>query len=832
MNKNSQINPINYFIHLELDVNSENFSGFTEILLEPQEDLSSVILNYDSLEIEKCLLKSGNKYIDCNFEVNKDKLELEIKFPQTSTKAIMLKIIYSGIFHNDLLGLYRSKYEYDNKNYYLISSQLEEIYARRVFPCFDHPSKKAIFDIEFIIDENLKGISNTSIREEILLENGKKKIIFNTTPKMSTYLLYFGVGDFEIKQDESSKYLVRLLTTPSKSTYGELGIGMAIKSLEFFDDFTSIEYPLSKCDLIAIPDFPFGAMENYGAITFRENLLLLYPNLTSSIDKFHIASVVAHEVSHFWFGDLVSPLDWKYIWLNESFASYFTYFIPDKYYPEWHSWDHFILQYFSSALTRDGLINTFPVELPSDEEIFITPAKVGIVYNKGASILRMLVGYLGEKNFRKGIAHFLNLYKYGCANTKQYWNAFEESTGKKVKNFAESWVHQPGYPIIKVEREKNKLRLRQTRFTYLQNDSDIKWLISCSIIMFKIDGTHEIKKISFDQANCEISIPSNLYSFKLNYGQKGFYRVYYEPEELERIGKLIKSKKIPPVDRYGIENDLFALVKAAEIEFDRYLEFIEKYFIEENDYLPLVNIFSNLLYSHILLPSKRIKINKFGKILIEKLLEEIGLEPRKDEKIPVSILRNSILWVGFNIGLEEIIKYGSMKFEDYINGKKVNPDILSSILKIGINVHEGALDILVNKMKKGDLPQIEKLYIYEALGCIKEKDLVNKILDITLKEIPPQTWHAVFFRISSNFNALDKIWPWFKNNLSNIEKGGVFVIGRSISALIPNSGLSFKTEVNDYLINYGKTNEFQKDTIDMVLEQLEINYNFKQKNDK
>ncbi len=274
------------------------------------------------------------------------------------------------------------------------------------------------------------------------------------------------------------------------------------------------------------------------------------------------------------------------------------------------------------------------------------------------------------------------------------------------------------------------------------------------------------------------------------------------------------------------------MVKAGEIEFDRYLEFIEKNFNEEDDYLPLINIFSNLMYSHLLLPLKRNQINKFGKELIEKLLNEIGLEPRKNEKIPISILRNSILWVGFNLESEKIANYGLSKFEDYITGKKINPDILSSILKIGANVHEGSLDFLVNKMKKGDVPQIEKLYIYEALGSIKEKALIKKILDITLKEIPPQTWHSIFFRINNNFNALDKIWPWFKNNISNIEKGGVFVIGRSISALVPNGGLSFKTDVEEYLINYGKTHEFQKDTIDMVLEQLEINYKFKQKNDR
>ena len=826
MNVINQYNPLNYYIHLELDVNSERFSGYTEILFESTKETDFVILHSESLAIEKCLAKIEDTYIEYPFYVDVEKSELKITIPKIHPRYFSLKIIYEGTFHDDLLGLYKSKYEHDNTTRYIIASQFEEIYARRVFPCIDHPSQKAIFHVEFIIDKNFVGVSNTSIKEECQVEGGKKKIIFNPTPRMSTYLLFFAVGDFEIKEDNTSNHLVRLITTPNKSAYGDLGIEMAIKSLDFCDNFTSIKYPISKCDLIALPDFAFGAMENYGAISFRENLLLVYPDLTSQIDKFHVASVVAHEVSHFWFGDLVSPIDWKYIWLNESFASFFTYLIPDHYYPEWHSWDHFILHYYSSALNRDGLINTFPVELPSEEEIFITPAKVAIVYNKGAAILRMLVNYLGENDFRKAITHFLNKYKFECANTEQYWDAFEESTHKEVKNFATSWIHQPGYPIIHVKRDKDKLKLIQNRFTYISHESNLKWLISCSIELFKLDGNSEIKEIIFDKRQHESMLPPDTYTFKLNSKQNGFYRIKYELDELLRLGNLIKNKKLPPIDRYGIENDLFALAKSGLIELDRYLEFIVDNYIDEDDYLPLENLFSNLLYCYLLIPLKRKKIVKISKKIIENILKKINIEPQVSEPIPISILRNSLIWTGFFLGSEDIARFGVKKFKDYVEGKKINPDILSSILKIGANLYQDAINVFLNKIRDGNIPQIEKLYIYEAIGCINDEKCIREILDMTLKEIPPQTWHAVFFRIGKNPRALSEIWPWFKENLSLIEKGGAFVIGRTLTSLIPYGALNFKTEVIHFLKDYGEKNEFQKDTIEMVLEQLEINSQF------
>jgi len=822
------INPKNYMITLHLDAEEETFKGKTVISLDTTEETEEIILNSDDLEIKSCKLLKVEKKIPCNYEVSQEEKEISIAFPEKLKDNIILQLEYEGKFHSDLLGMYKSKYEYKGKEEYVISTQFEEIYARRVFPCIDHPSKKATFTIELIINQDIKAISNTIIEEEELIENNKKLVIFKETPKMCTYLLYIGVGNFEIRE-KKGEHLVRLITTPGKTKYGDLALDIAEKALNFCEAFTSKEYPLEKCDLIAVPDFPFGAMENWGAITFRENMLLVYPDKTSKIGIFNIASVVAHEISHFWFGNLVSPLDWKYIWLNESFASYFTYAIPQKYHPEWHSWEHFIVQYYDSSLERDGLINTFTVELEGEEEIFITPAKVGILYNKGATILRMMVDYLGEQNFKNGVSNFMHKFEYSNANSQNYWSALDEGTGKPIKNFADSWIHQSGYPIVFVTQKDKSLVFKQEYFTYLpqEPEGDKKlWFIPISLKTYKNNGETEEFSFTFEKESYKLSLPDDTEAIKINVGHTGFFRVNYDYYMLEKLGDLIKNHILSPIDRYGIENDLFSLVKSGSLDLDYYLEYLTSYYLQEMEYLPLLSIFSHLLYILTINESKESKIKNIGEHLVAQFFERYGYLVQKDEEMRISILKNFLLYSGALFKINPVIDFCLERFESLLNGEKVSPDILSSVLKVASMNHQKAKEYFLKRIKSSETPEVEKTYIYQALGCFQEKDQLLEALDITLKEIPSQSWLYTFRRLGSNKTALDLIWSWFKDNLNIFEKKSPFVLARTIAALIPLGGLSNKDEVESFLREYAENNEFHKDTINMTLEQLEINSRF------
>lgn len=819
----NDIYPSNYKIRLTLELDQPNFQGICTIELDSPKPIDKIKLNVDQLVISKCKLKKGDTDDICSFTEYPQNQELIVDLPEKIEDNFNLVIEYTGNLSEDLHGIYRSKYEYKGKEKYVISTQFEESYARRAFPCFDHPSKKATFDIEYIIDEELVAISNTAILEEKNLKNNKRLVRFKQTPKMCTYLLYFGVGEFEILQDHFNGHLVRVVTTPGKAEYGKFAMDIAGKSLKFCEEYTGIKYPISKCDLIGVPDFPYGAMENYGAIAFRETVFLLYPEITSTAMKILIAGVTAHEVSHFWFGDLVSPLEWRDIWLNESFASYFTSAIPDHYFPEWNVVNNSIPRYYMGALERDGLVETYPVELPSGETDFISPAKVEIVYNKGASILRMLHGYLGEVDFKRAIKHFLTKYQFSCANTQHYWKAFEEATGKPINKFAESWVHQAGYPIIYVKRENDELILTQERFTYIPHKSDLNWFIPISIQFFLNSGATNVVNVILEEKSHKLLIPKETLSFKLNASQSGFYRVKYEEDVIKELGKLVIKKGLKPIDRFGIENDFYALVKRGDYKLNQYLELINNYFVNEDDFLPLTSILTHLKHAYFVFNSKREKIKETGLRVLKNYIDKYGLEPMDGENINQAIIRDSILWGAFSYGDQTAEECGQANFKKILEGKKVHQDILSSVLKIGAATNNKSTTYLMQKLLAPDTPDVEKLYILEAFGCQQNKKDILKTLNMNLKQVPSQSRHYLFSSMARNPEALEFIWPWFLKNFKKIEEQSPMVFARTIASLIPRGGLENITEVKQFFKEYINEKELAKATIKMTLELLEIN---------
>ena len=826
MEKNQSLEPLNYKIHLNIEPEKDDFHGWVEADFKSTQETEHIILNVDELEIQQCSLIKNGKELPCKFKKNQEEKELSIQLPEKLDNTIKLNIEYSGKYHSDLLGMYKSTYEFEGKEECMISTQLEEIYARRVFPCIDHPSKKAIFNMELVIDKDLVGISNTAIDHEEELDGGKKLVSFKPTPRMCTYLLYIGVGNLEIREREGT-HLVRLITTPGKTQYGDLALDIAMESLQYCEKFTGQAHPLEKCDLIAVPDFPFGAMENWGAITFRENMLLVYPDKTSKLGIFNIASVVAHEISHFWFGNLVSPLDWKYIWLNESFASYFTYAIPNQSHPEWHSWEHFIIQYYDSSLERDGLIHTFPVELEEEGGAFITPAKVGIVYNKGATILRMMIDYLGEENFKNGVNMFMNQFKYSNANSQNYWDGLEEGSGEPIKPFADSWVHQSGYPIVSIREKDNELLFKQEHFTYLSENDDKVWFIPIRLKIFKKDGKSEGKSFNLTSKTREFPVPRDYQAIKVNLGQQGLFRVNYPPNMLEKLGVLIKNKDLSPIDRYGVENDLFALTKKGDIKVSFYLDYIESYYKNEKDYLTLLSIFSHLRYISILKESMRGTIKELGSQIIDYFFEEHGLEPKEEDEMRISILRNYLLRFGDLFEMEKIREFCVKKFERLLKNENIIPDILSSVLKVAASEHPKAKEYFVEKITNPETPQVEKSYIYQALGCFQVEEDILEGLEIMLEHIPSQSWLYTLRILGSNKEAMHLLWPWFKENLETLEKQSPFVLARTIAAIIPMGGIGYNNEMESFFKNYSDENDFHKDTIEMSLEKLKINSNFK-----
>jgi hypothetical protein len=728
---------------------------------------------------------------------------------------ITIKVVYMGEINDRMAGFYRCRYGSEGKEKYCAVTQFEESDARRAFPCIDHPLKKATFDLQMFIDENLIALSNGPIIEERNLGEGKKVVRFQQTPKMSTYLLFFGVGEFEFIE-ERGEVLLRAVTMPGMIEYALFGLEFGRKALEFCEGYYGIKYPLPKLDLIAIPDFAAGAMENWGAITFRENLLLHYPDITSKAGKQRICEVIAHEIVHQWFGDLVTPSDWRYLWLNESFATYFGYGVVKHYYPDWDVCGQFLHSQTNTALTRDALHETFPIELPAGEHAAINTSTAPIVYNKGASILRHLKGYIGEENFQAGLRHYLRKYEYACASSYNLWEAFEDTSEKAVTAMVRSWIEQPGFPLLHVARNGVTLVITQKRFTYLPNESDQVWLVPVTIKVFYCDNNSKTVTVLLNAKSTDIDIGHDAVAYKVNYEQTGFYRVkYLEKGNLYELGRRVKRKELPPEDRWGLQNDLCALVRSGEAPIEAYLNFLSN-FEHEDAFLPLISIAENLFHSYLVYEgTQRDKIALVGKSFLEIVLSRIGYNPDPEEKQSTTILRDYIIPQAAVYGLEDVTEFASSTFSLLTSGK--------SIMYVGALCGGEATFEWFDKRLKSSESEHERMNILIALGGFRDKALIKKVRDYVLSEVENRNKFIPIASMAANPYAIPSMWDWYVSHVNLLERFHPVLYERVIDAIVPVCGIGKEAQVNSFFDEYMRQKDMAKDVIRMSLERLKIN---------
>ena len=821
------IRPLNYRIQLTPDLVNFRFGGNVDILLEASRAVDEVILNILDMAVWSCRLKLKDNFVPCSYRVEPEKEELHIFLPQQLTGSIRLQIAFEGHINDKMAGFYRSAYRQNGETRFIAVTQFEESDARRAFPCMDHPARKATFDIEMTVAEHSMAISNTSVKEEISLGDGRKKVIFYQTPKMSTYLVFLGVGEFDLVESPIDDR-VRVVTVPGKSSYGQFGLEFGADALKFCEQYYQIPYPLPKMDLIAIPDFAFGAMENWGAITFRENLLLYYPDITSTSGQERICEVIAHEIAHQWFGNLVTPTDWKYLWLNESFATYFGFGVVDHYHPEWEVWAQFLNGQTAGALSRDALHENFAIEIPGGEHIVINTSTAPIIYSKGGSILRQVEGYIGSDNFRSGLSRYLKKHAYGNASSHHLWEAFEEVSDKPLTKMMQSWIEQPGFPIVEVERKGDTLFLSQRRFTYLPDTFDQLWLIPIHVLIINSQGESSEIHTLLDDYHTQIDLGADAAVYKVNSGQTGFYRVKYKtPGAMDDIGKKVSSRQLSPEDRWGLQNDLFALVRCGEATVDDYLHFLSHY-RNEDAYLPLSSIAGNLFQAYLVWEgAKRKEIVTIGKSLLENTLEKISYDPRPNESQTTAILRDQIIHQAVIYDSDPAAAFAAGRFEELTRGGNVHPDIQKSILQVGaMKGDDSACKWLIDRFETS-VSEHERMNILTAMGCFSREQIIHKALQYVLEKVPDRNKFIPIVAAASNPFALDSLWDWFQGNIEALETFHPMLFERVIAAIIPLGGIKKEKAVKQFFTQYIQKNPQTKEVVKLSLERLEINVRMK-----
>jgi aminopeptidase N len=815
--------PVNYKIQLEPDLVNFSFSGKCEFLFQASKPVAEVSLNILEIAIWSCRIWQSDHWVDCAFKIDPENEAVIIYLPEPGSGNIKLEIDYQGLINDKMAGFYRSQYTDQGQSRYIAVTQFEESDARRAFPCIDHPAAKASFDITMDIDKHLVAISNETIKNEEVLANGKKRVRFAKTPKMSTYLVFFGVGDFEITVDPKDRR-VRAVTLPGMQQFANFGTEFGRKSLAFSESYYAIDYPLPKMDLIAIPDFAFGAMENWGAITFRENLLLHYPGITSKSGEERICEVIAHEIAHQWFGNLVTPSDWRYLWLNESFATYFGFGVVDHYYPQWETWQQFLYSQTGTAMARDALQETFAIEIPGGEHVVINVSTAPIIYNKGGSILMQIKGYIGDENFKKGLQHYLKTYEYGCASSHHLWESFETVSQQPISAMMKSWIEQPGFPMISVDRRDSQLVLSQQRFTYLPNNSDQKWLVPISISLFSKSGPTSTISLLLEDTEQAIDIDDDIVAYKVNERQTGFYRVAYtDQKNIDELGIRVREKSLAPEDRWGLQNDLFARVKSSEIPLDDYLEWLS-FYDREDAYLPLASMAENLYSAYLVMDSdSRKKIASLAIPKYEDVLAAIGFEPLPDEAHPISLLRDQIIWDAALYGSQSTLDFVHDQFAALMKGDTVHADIMKSVMQAGaLSGNEQVFDWFDQQFQVSQIEH-ERMNILSAIGCFKDAGLIKKTQQYILDSVPARNKFMPVVALCSNPHAIELMWDWYVSNIEQIEQFHPLLYERVVAAIIPSAGIQRTDEVKAFFDDYRSKKDKAKDVIALSLERLEIN---------
>ena len=818
--------PINYEIMFEPLFHNFKFNGEEIITLNLPKPTNSIKLDAAELSIKESHIIQGKKIIHVKSSLNEKDEKLNIKLAKKIKGKAKLSIKFTGTLNDRLLGFYKSQYkDKKGKTKYLATTQFEAADARRAFPCWDEPAVKATFDVSLLVDKHMDAISNMPV---ISKKKSGAKILykFGRTPIMSTYLLYLGVGEFEYLHGKLRNIKIRIVTTKGNKNKGKLSLDFTKKFLSEYEKYFGIKYPLPKLDMIAIPDFAAGAMENWGAITFREAILLYDPKTSSTRTKQYIAEVISHEIAHQWFGNLVTMKWWNDLWLNESFATFMATKIVDKFYPEWNLWDQFLDDAMLEAMSLDALKNSHPINVNVNHPAQIREIFDAISYDKGGSVLRMLENYVGIENFRKGLKHYLTLHKYSNAEGRDLWNSIGKVARKPVDAMMKTWIDQVGYPVVDVKRNNSKLSLTQRRFlSDGSRASKNRWAIPIHIE----EGNHQ-NSILLKLRSSTVSLKNKDSNFIINSGRYGFYRVQYDDHSLANLSLLIDEKILNHVDRWGLQNDLFSECVSGTKQLQEYLDFTTSYH-DEDDYITLLNLAQNLYNIYKLTTKERFtdEIRTYAAQFLGSIFDRLGWDSRKNEKHTDSLLRSFVITTLGKLGDEEILAEARKRFNKFLKNKNsLAADLQQPVfILMAWQGDKKTYNKLLSLYRKSTL-QEEKIRFLAAMCNFKQKNLLLKTLNLALTpEVRSQNIRVPIMGVSANLHGKTVLWPWLKSHWEKLVKK--FGVGNPLAnRIVASVGSVIDDRQEKEVRNFFKRNPLPgtERVIEQTLERVRIRSNF------
>ncbi|KAF2790722.1 hypothetical protein K505DRAFT_327375 [Melanomma pulvis-pyrius CBS 109.77] len=782
----SNVRPVHYNLTLEPDFDKFTYEGKVVIDLDVVQDSTSISLNATDLKIHSTSVSSGDQLITSAPSLSHDedsqttKISFEPTLPGGSKASVTMT--FSGVLNDNMAGFYRSSFTAeDGSTTYMATTQMEPTDARRAFPCFDEPALKAEFTVTLIADKKMTCLSNMDVAAEKTVDSsitgGKRQAVtFNKTPLMSTYLLAFIIGELNYIETNSFRVPVRVYAPKDRDIeHGRFSLELAAKTLDFYEKTFDSKFPLPKMDMIAIPDFSAGAMENWGLITYRVVDVLIDEKASGAAVKQRVAETVQHELAHQWFGNLVTMDFWDGLWLNEGFATWMSWYSCNVFYPDWKVWEGYVSDNLASALSLDSLRSSHPIEVPVKRADEINQIFDAISYSKGSCVLRMISKYLGEDVFMEGIRRYLKKHAFGNTQTGDLWAALADASGKDVEKVMDIWTKKVGFPVITVTEGTDSIHVKQNRFL---RTADVKpeedeTLFPVFLGLRTKEGIDEELALFTREADYKLK---DLDFFKLNADHSGLYRTSYTPERLRKLGVAAKSGLLSVEDRAGMIADAGALATSGYQKTSGLLSLLDS-FKSEAEFVVWQEISSrvSVLRSAWMFEDQAVRdaLRVFQLELTKDKAHEVGWTFSDNDGHIEQQFKATMFGTAGVAKDEIIVKAAFDMFNKFKAGDRsaIHPNIRSSVYAIALsNGGKEEYETILEESRNAKTSD-ERNTALRSLGRAKDPELIQRTLALSLSpEVKGQDIYLPISALRTHPEGINALWKWVKDNWAELEK--------------------------------------------------------------
>ncbi len=767
--------PLGYSIRIVPEIDKLTFAGSETVRINVRRPVRELVLNALELKIQKAAV-DGQALPDSAIKLDPANETLTLLLSsELGPGEHRLALEFAGKINQQGQGLFYMPYQEQGTGAkkVMLGTQFEPTDARRLFPCWDEPIFRARFQLTAVVPDNWLAVSNMPVESQKKIPKGKE-VRFAATPPMSSYLNVLVAGELDSIESRAGPTQIRVIATRGKAEMGRYALEATAQILKYYNDYFGVPYPLPKLDQIAMPGGFGGAMENWGGITYYESSLLFDPKNSSTDTKQNIYEVLAHEMAHQWFGDLVTMAWWDNLWLNEGFASWMGSKCTAHFNPQWEVWlrtdqprdpTRRIGIAKEAAMEGDARSTTHPIQQPVRTEAEADSVFDDITYKKGESFLRMLESFLGENVFRDGIRRYIASHKYSNSTTADLWNALSEASHQAIAEIAAGWTEQPGFPLVRVNRQENgKVSLRQERFTiHFNNAPLLEWKIPLTYAV--VGGLPESMLMTSKTAWLDNILAER--ALKLNLNGTGYYRVEYDQRSWDRL--LQALSRLSVADRVNLLCDAWALVQANRAPVSLYFGLVEKLpasteLAEREQIINVLEYINRLLVG----APMREKFQAYARSLLRPTFEALGWETKSDAEPPTArTLRASLILALGCLNDREIVAGCRARFAGYLaDPKSLEPDLRPAVFSVaGRYADEKTWDQLHELGLKTTSIE-EKQNFYNALACATDPALAKRTLAIALTDELP-TSRATFLvgRVARDSDHPELAWDFADKNI-------------------------------------------------------------------